>query len=85
MILESGGGELVGDVVDVVSRPMDQAPVVLRLTEVRRILGEGLDSGEIFQLLKRLGFTLIPEGQDRERSFACIFPAGDWMWSARSM
>jgi phenylalanyl-tRNA synthetase beta subunit len=63
MILESGGGGLVGDVVDVVSRPMDQAPVVLRLSEVRRILGEGLDSGEIFQLLKRLGFTLVPEGQ----------------------
>ncbi len=63
MILESGGGELVGDVVDVVSRPMDQAPVVLRVSEVRRILGAGLDSGEIFRLLKRLGFTLIPEGQ----------------------
>src|SRR6202166_4366915 len=63
MILESGGGELVGDVVDVVSRPMDQAPVVLRLSEVRRILGEGLDAGEVFRLLKRLGFALIPEGQ----------------------
>src|SRR3984893_189744 len=55
MILESGGGELVGDVVDVVSRPMDQAPVVLRVAEVRRILGGSLDSGLIFQLLKRLG------------------------------
>jgi len=63
MILESGGGELVGDVVDVVSRPMDQAPVVLRVSEVRRILGGKLDAGEIFGLLKRLGFTLIPEGQ----------------------
>jgi phenylalanyl-tRNA synthetase beta chain len=30
---------------------------------VRRILGGGVDSGEIFRLLKRLGFTLIPEGQ----------------------
>ncbi len=29
MILESGGGELVGDVVDIVSKAMDQAPVVL--------------------------------------------------------
>src|SRR5208283_2608302 len=28
MILESGGGELAGDVVDVVSRTLDQAPVV---------------------------------------------------------
>ena len=63
MILESGGGELVGDVVDVVSKPMDQAPVLLHVSEVRRILGGSLDSGQIFRLLKRLGFALIPEGQ----------------------
>ncbi len=64
MILESGGGELVGDVVDVMSKPMDQAPVVLHVAHVRRILGGSLDSGLIYHLLKRLGFTLIPEGQD---------------------
>lgn len=63
MILESGGGELVGPVADVVSKPMDQAPVVLRVAEVGRILGAGLDAGLIFRLLKRLGFNLIPEGQ----------------------
>lgn len=63
MILESGGGELVGDVVDVISRPMDQAPVLLRVSEVRRILGGNLDAGQIFRILKRLGFILIPEGQ----------------------
>ena len=64
MILESGGGELVGDVVDVMSKPMDQAPVVLHVADVRRILGGSLDSRQIYHLLKRLGFTLIPEGQD---------------------
>jgi phenylalanyl-tRNA synthetase beta chain len=63
MILESGGGELVGDIVDVVSRRLDQAPIVLRASEVQRILGGNLDGGQIFRLLKRLGFTLIPEGQ----------------------
>jgi phenylalanyl-tRNA synthetase beta chain len=63
MILESGGGELVGDVVDVLSKPMDTAPVVLHVAEVRRILGKSLDSGQIYRLLKRLGFALIPEGQ----------------------
>jgi len=62
MILESGG-DLVGEVVDVVSKRMDQAPVVLRVAEVWRILGGNLESGQIFRLLKRLGFTLIPEGQ----------------------
>jgi phenylalanyl-tRNA synthetase beta chain len=63
LILESGGGELVGDAIDVVSRKIDQAPVVLRLSEVQRILGGNLDAGEIFRILKKLGFGLIPEGQ----------------------
>src|SRR4051812_80322 len=63
MILESGGGVLVGDVIDVVSKKMDQAPVVLHVSEVQRTLGGGLDAGLIFRLLKRLGFELIPEGQ----------------------
>ena len=67
MILESGGGELVGDVVDVVSKNMDQAPVVLHVAEVRRILGGNLDAGQIFRLLKRLGFGLIPKGQEDAR------------------
>src|SRR5579862_2380634 len=64
MILESGGGELVGDVVDVVSKSMDTAPVVLHVNEVRRILGGSVDSRLIFHLLKRLGFTLVPDGQE---------------------
>jgi phenylalanyl-tRNA synthetase beta chain len=63
MILESGGGELVGGTIDVVSKKMDLAPVVLRLSEVQRILAGNLTTGEIFRILKKLGFTLIPEGQ----------------------
>ena len=63
LILQSGGGELVGDVIDVVSRKIDQAPVVLRLAEVRRILGGNLEPRQIFRILKRLGFGVVPEGQ----------------------
>ena len=63
LILQSGGGELVGEVIDVVSRKIDQAPVVLRLSEVQRILGGNLEAGEIFGILKKLGFSVIPEGQ----------------------
>jgi phenylalanyl-tRNA synthetase beta chain len=63
MILDSGGGELAGDIVDVISRNMDQAPVLLRLSEVRRILGASIEVTEIFRILKKLGFALIPEGQ----------------------
>jgi len=67
MIVESGGGEVLGDVVDVMSTNMEQAPVVLHMSEVRRILGGNLDSGQVFRLLKRLGFELIPRGQQDER------------------
>jgi phenylalanyl-tRNA synthetase beta chain len=67
LILESGEGTLQGDLIDVASKRMDQAPVVLHLAEVRRILGRGLDSGRIFRLLNRLGFSVVPEGQDDEQ------------------
>ena len=74
MILESGGGKLVGETVDVISRAMDQAPIVLRVSEVRRILGGSLESGEIFRLLKRLGFQLVPEGQ-HDAQFRVTIPS----------
>jgi phenylalanyl-tRNA synthetase beta chain len=64
MILESGGGELVGEVVDVVSRRMDQAPVVLHLADVRRILGGSVGREQIYRLLTRLGFSVSPERHD---------------------
>ncbi len=35
----------------------------MHVAEVRRILGGNLSAGQIFNLLKRLGFELIPEGQ----------------------
>ncbi len=63
LILASGGGNLAGGIIDVVSKKMDQAPVVLHVSEVRRILGGSLDGGEVFRILKKLGFIVIPEGQ----------------------
>src|SRR5438552_4695140 len=39
LILESGGGELAGGVMDVVARRVDLAPVALHISEVHRILG----------------------------------------------
>ena len=86
MILDSGGGELVGDVVDVVSKMMDQAPVVLRVAEVKRILGGSLDAGQIFQLLKRLGFMLVPEGEGdiQNAQFRVHIPSCASMSSVRS-
>jgi phenylalanyl-tRNA synthetase beta chain len=61
LILQSGGGELVGGAVDVIARRLDQAPVALHVSEVHRILGEKLDAREIFRILDRLGFDVLPE------------------------
>ena len=64
LILESGGGALVGGVIDVIARQLDLAPVELDLREVRRILGEQLSTIEINRILSRLGFTVLPGGED---------------------
>ena len=63
LILQSGGGDL-GGVIDVIARRLDQAPVALHLSEVRRILGETLATTEILRILRRLGFDLIPEHEE---------------------
>ena len=64
LILNSGGGTLVGDVIDVVARQLDLAPVELDLREVHRILGEKLSTLEINRILTRLGFTVLPGSED---------------------
>ena len=60
----SGGGTLIGDVIDVIARKLDLAPVELDLREVHRILGENLSALEINRILTRLGFTVLPGGED---------------------
>jgi len=61
LILESAGGKLSGDRIDTVARQVDLAPVALHLSEVHRILGEKLETNEIFRILRQLGFELMPE------------------------
>jgi phenylalanyl-tRNA synthetase beta chain len=61
LILGTAGGELHGNVVDVVSKKLDQAPIALHLGEVRRILGAGPTTNEIIRILRALGFSVIPE------------------------
>jgi phenylalanyl-tRNA synthetase beta chain len=65
LILASGGGTLVGDVIDVIARKLDLAPVELDLREVQRILGEKLSTIEISRILTRLGFAMLAGGEER--------------------
>ncbi len=64
LIVDSGGGTLIGDAIDVIARKLDLAPVVLDPREVRRILGENLSMIEISRILTRLGFIMLPGGED---------------------
>jgi len=59
-IIQSGGGELL-TTIDAVARELDQAPVVLRISQVQRLLGTKLATHEIISILSRLGFELVPE------------------------
>ena len=60
-IMESGGGELEGSQIDAVAHEIDQAPIVLRISQVHRLLGSKLETHHILAILKRLGFDLVPE------------------------
>ncbi len=64
-IIESGGGELVGDQIDAVAHALDQAPIAIRIAQVQRILGSKLQMHEIVAILKRLGFDLVPEPESQ--------------------
>jgi phenylalanyl-tRNA synthetase beta chain len=72
LILQSGGGELIGAPIDVIARTMDQALVALRLFEVRRILGGNLSANQIIRILKSLGFEIVPED---EQEFSVHIPS----------
>src|SRR6202140_2630159 len=65
LILASGGGTLVGDVIDVIARKLDLAPVELDLREVQRIVGVKLSTIEISRILTRLGFAMLTGGEER--------------------
>jgi phenylalanyl-tRNA synthetase beta chain len=60
LILESAGGELQGEEIDVVARRIGRTPVPLSRREVLRILGEEIDETEIERILRRLGFGVTP-------------------------
>jgi phenylalanyl-tRNA synthetase beta chain len=64
LILNAAGGELHGEIVDVISKNLDQAPIALHVSEVHRVLGDSLGHGEIFRILEKLGFVVVAEQHD---------------------
>ncbi len=78
LILETGGGELEGDAIDAVARRPKRAPVRLRHTEVRRILGEDIAPAEIERMLRKLGFDMKREKAARGKPVAWKVSLPTW-------
>ena len=84
MILESGGGELVGDVVDVISKT--DGPGSGHSARERSAADSGRRAGrgtDLSPAEAAWDSSSYPKGRAM-RSFACRSQAGGWMWSARS-
>jgi phenylalanyl-tRNA synthetase beta chain len=64
LILETAGGELTGDRIDAVARKVERAPIALRRSEVKRILGIELSDAEIERILTHLGFGVARASND---------------------
>ncbi len=62
LILATAGGELTGDRIDAVARTVERAPVALRQTEVKRILGIDISDSEVERILRSLGFGISGVG-----------------------
>jgi phenylalanyl-tRNA synthetase beta chain len=58
LILETAGGELVGERIDAIARRIERSPITLRRSEVMRILGIELSDEEIERILTKLGFVI---------------------------
>lgn len=58
LILATAGGELEGEMVDVVAGHVVRHSVWLRHAEVLRILGQDIPIAQVRRILERLGFTL---------------------------
>lgn len=57
MILDICGGELYGGVIDVGGEPAAREPILLRLSQIERILGIEVPADEVRRILLALGLT----------------------------
>src|SRR5271157_6153227 len=62
LILETAGGELQGERIDAVARKIERAPIALRRSEVKRILGIDISDSEVERILRSLGFGITGVG-----------------------
>lgn len=73
LILETAGGQLAEGVIDVVATPREKpTPIVLRLSQIERILGIQVDRAEVIRILEQLGLTAM---QKTEQAITWVAPS----------
>jgi phenylalanyl-tRNA synthetase beta chain len=65
LILQEAGGELAAGIVDVGRQPQQREPIVLRLAQVKRILGIDIDPAEVQRILLALGNQETQRANDK--------------------
>ena len=65
LIASLGGGQVHRGAVDVYPSPIEQRRIELRLDEVERLLGPGLEAPTVAALLTRLGFEVATQDDER--------------------
>jgi phenylalanyl-tRNA synthetase beta chain len=70
LILELAGGQLAAGVIDVGRQRPAREPVVLRLSQLKRILGIEINAQEVERILAALGNQVVPPDPSRARQEA---------------
>ena len=58
LILETGGGQLEGELIDAIGRRIERPCIRLRPSEVHRHLGQEIPDKDVSRILRRLGFEV---------------------------
>ncbi|MFZ5833510.1 MAG: phenylalanine--tRNA ligase subunit beta [Planctomycetota bacterium] len=77
LILELCGGELAEGVIDVGRQPPERQPIVLRFSQLKRILGIEVPPARVREILAALGNREVPlpaTGADAEGDTVCVVP-----------
>jgi phenylalanyl-tRNA synthetase beta chain len=76
LILASAGGQPEGGQIDAIGRKLEQHPITLRRSEVRRHLGQDIPEQEIARILRRLGFDVTHGRAATPHTSTAASPAG---------
>ncbi|HEV2177874.1 MAG TPA: phenylalanine--tRNA ligase subunit beta [Terriglobia bacterium] len=75
MIAELARGEVLQGVVDVYPQPKPRSEIILRASEVLRLLGANVPAADVEQILRGLGFAPQPDGSSNSHRWRTLPPS----------